>query len=70
MSEKEWLNRKERTKEDIAAKVGNEIYALALKWFEALEHSGRLCGNGHHCAANVADKATLIIKNRISAEEE
>lgn len=43
--------------EELARKVNSDVYAAAVKHFEAAEHAGLIIGNGHHMAQDIAEKA-------------
>jgi hypothetical protein len=54
--------------EQLEADVGNAIYAAALI-FEALEGAGRIHGNGHHIAQEIATYSKKIFKERAVNQE-
>jgi hypothetical protein len=44
--------------------VTNEIHALVVKRFEALEHLALINGNGHHLAQNISAEVESILRKR------
>ena len=50
--------------DDVTAKMGNSLYKLAIEWFEALEYSGKIRGNGHHAAQSVVAQAQKVLQQR------
>lgn len=56
--------------EDAATDLSNQVYAEAVRCFEAQEHSGNIFGNGHHLAQEVAMFAkNLLLKQKKSTGE-
>lgn len=44
--------------------VSNAAYAAVVGLFESLEHAGKIRGNGHHMAQEVAKHASDLVKSR------
>lgn len=60
------------TIEELAQRVSNDVYAAAVKHYEAAERAGLIVGNGHHMAQGVAEgaKALLLERHRRKNEAE
>jgi len=58
----EWEKIKEYSVEMASADMGNELYQVAVKYFEAMEISGKIFGNGHNMAQDVAVYAREIME--------
>lgn len=52
------------TMEQAEADVSNAAYAAVTGLFEGLEFAGRVRGNGHHMAQDVAKFASELVKKR------
>lgn len=50
--------------EELVRKVGNDVYAAAVKHFEEAEHAGLIVGNGHHMAQGIAEQAKNLLRER------
>lgn len=53
----------ERGKEGVRAEIVNDVYKVCLI-FETLEGMGKVRGNGHHMAQNVAQYAADLLEER------
>lgn len=52
--------------EDAATDLGNELYEVLSKVFEAQEHAHNIQGNGHHMAQEVVAFARdILLKNKV-----
>lgn len=54
---------KAMTLEQAEAEAGNAIYLAALV-FERLELAGKVRGNGHHMAQDLAERAKALVRER------
>lgn len=52
------------TIEELAQGITRDVYAAAVKHFEAAEHAGLIVGNGHHMAQDVAETAKRLLLER------
>jgi hypothetical protein len=60
---------KDMTLEQVLADVSNRVYE-ATRFFEDLEHSGQIWGNGHHLRQQLAEKAQALVLNRWENRDE
>ena len=51
------------TLDDAVNEMKNRVYEAAV-FFEMLEHVGHLCGNGHHVAQHIAQRAGEEVRER------
>jgi hypothetical protein len=61
----EWKKRLDgMDKETLQSEVESDTYQGCVAIFEALEHLGKVSGNGHHMAQAVAEFAGDLFKKR------
>jgi hypothetical protein len=58
----EWEEIKESSVEMAAVDMGNELYQVAVKYFRAMEISGKIFGNGYYMAQDVVLYAREIME--------
>ena len=50
----------------VAALLSNRVYHACVELLEDLEHRGRIIGNGHHIAQNIALFAETELEKRFN----
>lgn len=55
----------ELEEEEVLRRVEREVYEVAVKLFESLEHLEMITGNGHHMAQRLASDAKELVQDRL-----